>query len=143
LESKSDAFSALKKLVKRLQNMCCSNICVIRSDHGRGGGFQNEKFSGFCEKLGIFHNFSTPRIPKKMGLWKGRTCLLRNLARTILSESSLPKYFWVDAISTTCCVMNRVLIRPILRKTPYELFNGRKPNIGHLAMLIECITKGL
>ena len=50
----------------------------------------------------------------------------------MLSESSLPKYFWVDAVSTTCYVMNRVLIRPILKKTPYELFNGRKPNIGHL-----------
>ena len=22
--------------------------------------------------------------------------------------------------------------RPILKKTPYELFNGRKPNISHL-----------
>ena len=54
------------------------------------------------------------------------------LARTILSESSLPKYFWVDVVSTTCYVMNRVLIRPILKKTPYELFNGRKPNIEHL-----------
>jgi len=29
-------------------------------------------------------------------------------------------------------VINRVLIRPILKKTPYELFNGRKPNISHL-----------
>jgi len=28
--------------------------------------------------------------------------------------------------------MNRVLIRPILKKTPYELLNGRKPHIGHL-----------
>ena len=28
--------------------------------------------------------------------------------------------------------MNRVLIRLILKKTPYELFNGRKPHIGHL-----------
>jgi len=28
--------------------------------------------------------------------------------------------------------MNRVLIRPILKKTPYELFNGRKPNINRL-----------
>jgi len=25
-----------------------------------------------------------------------------------------------------------VLIRPILKKTPYELFKGRKPNISHL-----------
>jgi len=28
--------------------------------------------------------------------------------------------------------MNRVLIRPILKKTLYELFNGRKSNINHL-----------
>ena len=57
---------------------------------------------------------------------------LDELASTILSGSSLPKYFWADAISTTCYVMNRVLIRPILKKTPYELFNGRKPNIDYL-----------
>ena len=35
-------------------------------------------------------------------------------------------------MSTSCYVMNRVLIRPILKKTLYELFNGRKPNINHL-----------
>ena len=50
----------------------------------------------------------------------------------MLSESFLPKYFWVDVVSTSCYVMNRVLIRPILKKTPYEIFNGRKPNICHL-----------
>ena len=54
------------------------------------------------------------------------------LARKILNESSLPKCFWDDAVSTTCYVMNCVLIRPILKKTPYELLNGRKPQIGYL-----------
>jgi len=57
---------------------------------------------------------------------------LEELARTILSESSLPKYFWAYVVSNACYVMNRVLIRPILKKTPYELLIGRKPNIGHL-----------
>ena len=28
--------------------------------------------------------------------------------------------------------MNKALIRPILKKTPYELYKGRKPNISHL-----------
>ena len=28
-------------------------------------------------------------------------------------------------------MLNRVLIRPILKKTPYELFKGRKSNISH------------
>jgi hypothetical protein len=48
----------------------------------------------------------------------------------MLSDSNLPKYFWADAVSTTCFVSNRVNIRPILKKTPYELFKGRKPNIS-------------
>ena len=50
----------------------------------------------------------------------------------MLGESSLLKYFWVDVFSTSCYVMNRVLIRSILKKTPYELLNGRKPKISHL-----------
>ena len=57
---------------------------------------------------------------------------LEELARTLLNETELPKYFWADAVSTTCYVLNRVLIRPILKKTAYELFKGRKPNISHL-----------
>ena len=44
----------------------------------------------------------------------------------------LSKYFWAEAINTSCYIMNRALIRPILKKTPYELYNGRKPNISHL-----------
>jgi len=66
LESKNNAFPAFKKLAKRLHNTCCSNICVIRSDHV--GEFHNEKLSSFCEKLGIFHNFSTPRTPQQNGV---------------------------------------------------------------------------
>ena len=57
---------------------------------------------------------------------------LEELARTILNDSRLPKCFWVDVVSTACYVMNRVLIRPILKKTPYELLNERKPNVSHL-----------
>ena len=35
-------------------------------------------------------------------------------------------------MSTTCYVLIRILIRPILKLTPNELFNRRKPNISHL-----------
>jgi len=63
LESKSDAFYAFKKLARRLQNTKSSSIGYIRSDHG--GEFQNEKFSKFCEKMGILHNFFAPRTPQQ------------------------------------------------------------------------------
>jgi len=47
----------------------------------------------------------------------------------MLNESKLPKYFWADAVYTASYVLNRTLIRPILKKTPYELYKGRKPSV--------------
>ena len=84
----------------------------------------------------ILHNFSAVRNPQQNGVVERNNRFPKELARTMLSESSLPKYFWADVVSTSCYVMNRVLIRPILKKTPYELFNGRKPNICHLRVFV-------
>ena len=35
-------------------------------------------------------------------------------------------------MSTVYYTLNRLLIRPILKKTPYDIYKGRKPNICHL-----------
>ena len=53
------------------------------------------------------------------------------MARTMLNEYSLPSYFWAEAINTSCYISNRVLKRPFLNKTPYELWNGKTPNISY------------
>jgi len=53
------------------------------------------------------------------------------MARTMLCENSLPKHFWLETINTACYVQNKVLIKPLLEKTPYELQNDRRPNIGY------------
>ena len=50
----------------------------------------------------------------------------------MLNEYNVPKYFWADVVSTACYALNRMLIRPILKITSYELFKGRKPNVAHL-----------
>ena len=54
------------------------------------------------------------------------------MARTMLNEYNLPKYFWAEAVNIVCYLSNRVFIRPILNKTPYELWNERKPKISYL-----------
>jgi len=41
----------------------------------------------------------------------------------MLNETSLPKYFWTDVVNTTSYVLNCLLIRPILKKTPYDFFS--------------------
>ena len=57
--------------------------------------------------------------------------ILVEMARTMLMENGLPRYFWVKAVNTACYIINRAMVRPILKKIPYELFKGKKPNLSH------------
>jgi len=47
----------------------------------------------------------------------------------MIHENNLAKHFSAEAVNTACYVQNRICIRPILEKTAYELFKGRRPNI--------------
>ncbi|GJV82616.1 putative ribonuclease H-like domain-containing protein [Tanacetum coccineum] len=48
----------------------------------------------------------------------------------IFSRASL--FLWAEAIATACYTQNRSIIHHRFDKTPYELINGRKPNISFL-----------
>ncbi|GKB90414.1 retrovirus-related pol polyprotein from transposon TNT 1-94 [Tanacetum coccineum] len=60
---------------------------------------------------------------------KNRT--LQEMSRTMLNEQSLPQKFWCNAVDTPTYILNRILIRAILGKTPYELLRGRKPMLDY------------
>nr|GEV21171.1 retrovirus-related Pol polyprotein from transposon TNT 1-94 [Tanacetum cinerariifolium] len=53
-------------------------------------------------------------------------------ARTMLIFSCAPSFLWAEAIATACFTQNRSIIHRRFNKTPYELINGRKPNISFL-----------
>ena len=129
LAHKDETFELFQKFAKKVSTEKNSNIISIRSDHGTE--FKNSLFEKFCSKHGINHNFSAPRTPQQNGIVERKNRTLEEMARTMLYENNLPKYFWAEAVNITCYILNRALIRPILKKTPYELWHGRKPNIGY------------
>ncbi|GJY80587.1 retrovirus-related pol polyprotein from transposon TNT 1-94 [Tanacetum coccineum] len=53
------------------------------------------------------------------------------MSRTMLNEQSLPQKFWCNAVDTSTYILNRILIRAILGKTPYELLRGRKHTLDY------------
>nr|GFA42204.1 hypothetical protein [Tanacetum cinerariifolium]GFA42229.1 hypothetical protein [Tanacetum cinerariifolium] len=50
----------------------------------------------------------------------------------MLIFSRAPLFLWAEAIATACFTQNRSIIHCRFNKTPYELINGRKPNISFL-----------
>lgn len=40
-------------------------------------------------------------------------------------------YFWTKVVNTACYVLNKILIRCILNRTPYEIWKNKKPKISY------------
>nr|GFA78529.1 hypothetical protein [Tanacetum cinerariifolium] len=51
---------------------------------------------------------------------------------TMLIFSRAPLLLWAEAIATACFTQNRSIIHQRFNKTPYELINGKKPDISFL-----------
>ncbi|GKB80080.1 retrovirus-related pol polyprotein from transposon TNT 1-94 [Tanacetum coccineum] len=130
LKTKNEAFEKFEILSRKIQNQLGSSIIAIRTDHGRE--FDNEvQFGAYCDALGITHNFSAPRTPQSNGVVERKNRTLQEMSRTMLNEQSIPQKFWCNAVDTSTYILNRILIRPILGKTPYEIFRGRKPSLEY------------
>ena len=95
LSSKDDTFDTFSKFANVIQNQLSSKIISLRSDHG--GEFVNHRFENYCDKFGISHNFSCPRSLQQNGVVERKDRVLEELARTMINEMNLLKYFWVDA----------------------------------------------
>ncbi|GJW28032.1 retrovirus-related pol polyprotein from transposon TNT 1-94 [Tanacetum coccineum] len=130
LKNKTEAFEQFEIFSKKVQNQLGCSIVSIRTDHDRE--FDNEvQFGEFCNANGITHNFSAPRTPQSNGVVERKNRTLQEMSRTMLNEQSLPQKFWCNAVDTSTYILNRILIRAILGKTPYELLRGRKPTLDY------------
>ena len=59
----------------------------------------------------------------------------------MLSEAGLSKAFWAECLAAHVHVLNRCPTSAIQGATPYELWNKKKPNVGHLRVwgCIVCV----
>nr|GEY85287.1 hypothetical protein [Tanacetum cinerariifolium] len=75
---------------------------------------------------------SSVRTPQQNRVVERRNRTLVEAARIMLIFSRAPLFLWAEAIASACFTQNRSIIHHRFNKTPYELINGRKPDISFL-----------
>ncbi|GJU12400.1 retrovirus-related pol polyprotein from transposon TNT 1-94 [Tanacetum coccineum] len=130
LRSKDETPKVLKDFLTMIQRNLQALVISVRTD--RGTEFLNKTLNAFFKEEGIEHQTSTPRTPEQNGIVKRRNRTLVEAARTMLSASKLPLFFWAEAIATTCYTQNRSIIIPTYEKMAYHIINDIKPLIKHL-----------
>ncbi|KAK1695928.1 hypothetical protein QYE76_012625 [Lolium multiflorum] len=117
-----------------------SLIKAIRTDNGTK--FKNYTMQEFVDDEGIKHEFSAPYTPQQNGVVERKNRTIIEMARTMLSEFKSPHNFWGQAISTAFHYSNRLFLRPLHNKTPYELLTGNKPNVMYIRVFgCKCLVK--
>jgi hypothetical protein len=129
LVNKSDVFATFKSFVKSIHNEFKTTIKRVRSDNG--SEFKNTRIDELCDDFRIRHQFLAKYTPQSNGLIERKNRTLIDMVRSMLSEYNVSQSFWAKAINTTCYYINRLYCHPLKEKTPYELLNGRKPNIAY------------
>ncbi|GJY63694.1 retrovirus-related pol polyprotein from transposon TNT 1-94 [Tanacetum coccineum] len=130
LRSKDETPEVLKDFLTMIQRNLQALVISVRTD--RGTEFLNKTLNAFFKEEGIEHQTSTPRTPEQNGVVERQNRTLVEAARTMLSASKLPLFFWAEAIATACYTQNRSIIIPTHEKMAYHIINDRKPSIKHL-----------
>ncbi|GJZ39567.1 retrovirus-related pol polyprotein from transposon TNT 1-94 [Tanacetum coccineum] len=122
--SKDETPEVLKDFLTMIQRNLQALVISVRTD--RDTEFLNKTLNAFFKEEGIEHQTSTPQTPEQNSVVESRNRTLVEAARTMLSASKLPLFFWDEAIATTCYTQNRSIIIPTHEKTAYHIINDRK-----------------
>ncbi|KAK1616670.1 hypothetical protein QYE76_022187 [Lolium multiflorum] len=100
----------------------------------------NNHYALFVDYYGdVYANYVGPRNGYA---YRGKNRTIIEMARTMLSEFNSPHNFWGEAISTAVHYSNRLFLRPLHNKTPYELLTGNKPNVMYIRVFgCKCLVK--
>lgn len=130
LRNKFEVFGCFKKFIALVERQTDLKVKVLRTD--RGGEFLSKDFTMFCDGLEIKHELTAPYTPQQNGVAERISRTLVEKARSTMNAMNLPVDFWAEAAVTAGYLSNVSPTRAVYKKTPHEVWFGKKPYVDHL-----------
>lgn len=106
------------------------SIKFVRSDNG--GEFIGNDWVPLLTRLGIQRQRTSPHTPHQNGIVERLNRTIGESTRTMLHAAALPDRFWPLACQTAVYLNNRLPSKATGNATPYQLWHGKRPHIGHI-----------
>jgi hypothetical protein len=130
LRTKDEALKFFKKIKALAETDVGLKMKTFRTDHG--GEFLSAEFTSFCSEQGLHRHTTAPYSPQQNGIVERRNQSVVEMARCMLKSMAMPAVFWAEAVKVAVHILNRSPTRALQGKTPYEVWNKRKPNVSYL-----------
>ncbi|POM76712.1 Integrase catalytic core protein [Phytophthora palmivora] len=129
LRHKSQSAGNLKTLILRLRQRG-RHVRFIGSDQGTD--FKNQELKVLMKENGIRPVRTNTYTPEENSLVEKMNGIMLREVRTLLVTTGLPTSLWGEAFKFAVTVYNFSPSKSIQGRSPYELYEGRKPNVSGL-----------
>jgi hypothetical protein len=129
LKFKSEVSKFINEYIKYAENKFEKKVKVIRSDNGRE--YITKELQRSLTEMGIKVQYTAPYSAFRNGVAERKNRTLMEAARCMLIDAEMKKKYWAEAVNTACYLQN-ILPSKAVYKTPFELWNRRKPDVKHL-----------
>jgi len=89
-------------------------------------------FKKYCKENGIQQQFTISHTPQQNGIAERKNRTLVECARNMLQGKQILNGFWAKAVNTAVYLKNISPTKKLEFQTPFEVFNGYKPQVKHL-----------
>jgi len=124
MKRKSETLAAFK------ENVTGKKIKRFRED--KGGEYMSNDFDTFLKNAGIVREHSVRNRPQQNGVAERANRTFSERITAMITESGLSKAFWAECLAALVHVLDRCPTSAVQGATPFELWNGKKPDVSHL-----------
>ncbi|KAK2457235.1 WD40 repeat-containing protein HOS15 [Trifolium repens] len=128
LKSKFDAFVVFKQFKAMAELQFGQPFKAIETD--QGGEFR--PFTKFLTDLGVMHKLICPHTHHQNGVVERKHRHIVELGLTLLSQASLPLFYWDYAFLTVVYLINILPSAPLNFKIPYTILFHQDPDYQFL-----------
>ena len=127
MKHKSEVASKVRTVISLWETQSGKHLKAVRTD--RGKEYVNSELQGYFKDKGAIHQTTAPYTPEQNGVAERFNRTLMERVRALLTDAKLGDEHWAEAANTATYVKNRSPSSHST-KTPWELFNGRKPDVS-------------
>jgi transposase InsO family protein len=127
LSNKSDAAIGIMNWCRMVKTAKGKTVKIFHSDGG--GEYRGTELQEFFKREGIQPKSTLPSTPEHNGIVERNNRTIFECARSMLAHCGLPVRYWGDAILYAIYIRNRCPTVADKVKTPYELWNNKKPSV--------------
>lgn len=130
MKSKAEVSECIKDYVNECENLTGKRVKYLRCDNGKE--YLNNEVFKFTKSKGIVISPCPVYVHELNGVAERFNRSVMDMSRCLLEEAQIEKKYWPEIVHAATYLKNRTLTNTIEKKTPYEIFLGKRPDVSHL-----------